>query len=159
MLPLGWGWGSYFERGACFLFFLFFSSLFSFGDQQKYQTQKMLQKSLCVKNLCCFIMSWCFFFSVRLQGKPAYSLSLHRFTQLGLFCFFCAICASNRDLSCEESCEKEQSQQANVTVWMNNGLTTYCCWFKRVGFVTCIGCSELVSSPKPGLAAMPANSS
>lgn len=31
--------------------------------------------------------------------------------------------------------------------------------FKRVGFVISIGCSKLVGSPKPGLAALPTNSS
>lgn len=84
-------------------------------------------------------------FSVKLQCEPFYSLSLH-----GLHCCFGFLrnCAGNRDLSCEESCEKKKAQRRNKMIWMNNGLTTYCWCFKRIGFVNSIGCSELLGSLK-----------
>lgn len=55
-------------------------------------------------------------FSVSLHSKPACSLSLHR-----LHCWgFLRNCASDRYLSCEESCEKKKQQ--NKTVCIDNDL-------------------------------------
>lgn len=53
----------------------------------------MLQKSLLLHHVMMI--------ALMLQGKPPYCLSLHRLN------FFLSNCASNRDLSCEEICEKK----------------------------------------------------
>lgn len=120
----------------------------------KSQTEKMLQKPLSVKNIPCFIMSWCFQWGYSVKRSTLYHYTVYT-ALLG----FLRNCASNRDLSCEESREKQKPSAKNKTVWMSKWLTTYCWCFKRVEFVKCIGCSELLGSLKPGLAAMPTNSS